>query len=343
MNKKEMKHMVEDLKKEKSNLEDILKTEEQKKVGLTQIEQNSSVRKSASFARNIAEEEINEETEIKFELEKERQAQLLQRQKLLNQKLMLAKGKQNSLAKKLYRYKQVLIREGYSHMVESTRISKISVDGGGQVIHFEQFYDQMDRETDEPHFSDKFVKKNEKPRQEEVGRKKAPGQEKKKRGMRNSYLNKYSSKKLLGETGNQKKLKKTSTLRKTTKSEKNLRSNAQKQGKKKANQSQYDYGSKYSKKRRKSTAAREEHKLTKNKVKKTHRTNPSKSTSNRNKKSVKKATLPQKKQTNEIDWHQPRISSKFQKMEQLQSRKVMKREESQLSISKSRSPKYPRE
>ena len=45
--------------------------------------------------------EIDEETEIKFEMEREKQAKLLEKKKILNQKLMLEMGKKNSLTKKM--------------------------------------------------------------------------------------------------------------------------------------------------------------------------------------------------------------------------------------------------
>lgn len=263
-------------------------------------------------------------------MEKEHQAQLLKRQKMLNEKLMLAMGKQKTLTKKLYKYKQVLIQEGYSHMVESTKINRIQINESGEVYNFDSKFDRFNQESDEPVYSDKFVKKpKRKVKKEkiedhvEVKRRKTgkfKKSVKKKNDSQNTYMNKYSSKKLLGETGNQKKkkLKKTSTLRKTTKSEKNLRPSIQPKNKKKANQSHYDIGSKYSKRRRKSTAAREEGKPQLNSN--SRQNNKSKSARNNKRLSQKKP-----------ETHKTQVSSGFQKMDKLQVRRIERREKSQKS------------
>ena len=308
MNKKEMKNMVEDLKKEKKNLLDKLKTEKDSK----QNEQpaKSVSKKSLSIKKSYVQDEINEETEIKFEMEREKQAQLLKRQKMLNEKLMRAKGKQATLAKKLYKYKQVLIAEGYSHMVESAKINRIQINEEGEVFQFGEKYERF---NEGPTYSSKFVKRNAheevvEERRQEKGERGEKGREKEKvvrrpkkradkKGQK-GYLEQFSSK-MLGETGNQKK----STLRNTTKSEKNFRPKP----KKKVNQSHLAPSSKYTK-RRKSTASRQQKKM----LKKVHST-----------KSHKAYVSGKKEKKGE------RRGSGFQKIDKLQARRLERRQKSQ--------------
>ena len=164
--------------------------------------------------------EINEETEIKFEMEREKQAKLLERQKILNQKLMLAMGKQKSLTKKLYKYKQLLIKEGMSHLVESTKINKIQINEKGEIYNFDAKYERFN--GDEPQYSDKFVKRTKHEEvlggddRELVERENKSITRRKKNSMKNiknekknddrgSYMNQYSSKRLIGDIGNQNK------------------------------------------------------------------------------------------------------------------------------------------
>lgn len=342
--------MVEDLKKEKKNLLKKLQ-EPEKKVGLglqANPQQEQSTMKPVKKVP-LPEPEIDEETEIKFEMEREKQAQLLNRQKMLNEKLMLAQGKQNSLTKKLYKYKQVLIREGYSELVESTKINRIQIHEQGEVYQFDEKYSRF---NDEPEYSSKFSKRQhheevvedvrpERPSDKsDLGRRgrnaKKPSTKKKPQTAKetNSYLRQYKSKKMLGETGNQKKMTQPkSTLRKTAKSAKNLRGTPYKKQKKKVHQSHLEGKAGKHKRRRKSTVARpEKAPLSKNRSARSHRMGSSKragKSNTRAKNSV--GALRKPAVEGKSGGHQAKVSSGFQKMDKLQAKRLERRQKSQRS------------
>jgi hypothetical protein len=286
----------------------------------------------------VNEPEINEETEIKFEMEREKQTKLLERQKILNQKLMRAMGKQNSLTKKLYKYKQLLIKEGYSDLVESTKINKIQISESGEVYDFDEKYRRFNEEgDDEPVYSNKFIKKSKQEivktkANEKITRKnpklKFKKAVKQKSDEANSYMNQYSSKRLLGETGNQKKNpKKTGKLRTTTKSAKNLRETPTK---KKPKKGKKEKTGKLKKREKSSKGGERTGRLTKNYSMKSHKTyEDSHSRSQRKSKKSKN-----RKKSNTSGYkveHKPRVSSGFQKMDKLQAKRIERREQSNKS------------
>lgn len=293
----------------------------------------------------LPEPQIDEETEIKFEMEREKQAKLLERQKMLNQKLMLAQGKQKSLTKKLYKYKQLLVSEGFSDLVESTRINRIQINEAGEVFDFDAKYGRFNE--DGPSYSSKFVKKprpQEKAlgpaketsqRQEKFPRKAAKKSAKKRRGEgeQSGYLKQYKSKKMLGETGNQlKKPKKASTLRNTTKSAKDLRATPQRPAKK-VTQSHLEPKGK-PKGRRKSTVGRGKKQLTKNRSTRSHRAAASKSKGKslqqaRKKAARRKSDLKMGVETQAS--HGAPVTSGFQKVDKLQAKRLERRQRSQRS------------
>ena len=89
---------------------------------------------------------IDEKTEILFEQEKDRQENLLKRQKYLNERLMRAKGKQNTLTRMLFQYQEALADEGMGHVLTQSNFhAKINEDG--PVYNFGKLYSQqMDKQ-----------------------------------------------------------------------------------------------------------------------------------------------------------------------------------------------------
>ena len=248
---------------------------------------------------------------------------------------MSAMGKQKLLTDKLTKYKQLLIREGYSDLVESTKINKIRINEYGEVYDFDEKYNRFNEEDDEPVYSNKFIKKK-KPDEmrkkidiehnDRVPKKKGTKKVSKiKSNESNSYLNQYSSKKLLGETGNQKKnAKKTGKLRTATKSAKNLRETPIK---KKTKNSQIKEKSGKSKKRQKSSVVKEKTGgLKKNYSMKSHQTyeNSGNSMKNSNKSSKRRKSTNSGYKTD----FKTKVSSGFQKIDKLQARRIERREKS---------------
>ena len=85
---------------------------------------------------------IDEKTEILFEQEKDRQENLLKRQKYLNERLMRAKGKQNTLTRMLSQYQEALADEGMGHVLTQSNFhAKINEDG--PVYNFGKLYSQQ--------------------------------------------------------------------------------------------------------------------------------------------------------------------------------------------------------